>query len=660
MGSLESFLRPAETPDFSEQSLRCTHGFDYDPCLDGGNNRMATAYLARWSGPVSETCCPYNPYGCGAPPPCEVQKHVQEVIFLPERSGPLDNDAIKDAVMNFGAVATSMYYDDGYYRSTTRAYYFAASTYSNHGICIVGWNDDYPASNFKTMPPGNGAFIVRNSWGSSWGESGYFYISYYDGVIGRENAVYRAEPASNFGRRYEYDTLGWVGSMGYGSATAWFANIFTSVNTEPVRAVGFYAPVPGSVYEVYVYQNPTWNPRTGTLQGSKSGTLTHAGYHTVMLDTPAWVTGGYTFSVVVRLTAPGVTYPIAIEYPVGGYSSAATAHVGESYISYDGTSYSWTDLAAYNPNHNVCLKAFTGFPADTTPPTVISVTRLSPLVQATNTGSVTWRVTFSEEVDATTASPADFTLADASHTITGESIASTTPTSGSSTTIDVTANTGSGDGTLRLDVIGVTASINDIAGNDIIADFTSGQTYIIDKTPPAVTINQAAGQPDPCTASPIRFTAVFSEPVTGFAADDVTIGGTAGATSVAVTEIAPNNQTTYDVAVTGMTGSGTVIVSIGAARAQDAAGNGNQASTSTDNSVTYDATPPPDCNNNGVPDAQDIANGTSTDCDGDGVPDECGCHATPQDSDGDGDVDLGDFTAFQRCFNGPNLSLIHI
>jgi len=66
------------------------------------------------------------------------------------------------------------------------------------------------------------------------------------------------------------------------------------------------------------------------------------------------------------------------------------------------------------------------------------------------------------------------------------------------------------------------------------------------------------------------------------------------------------------------------------------------------------APPPPDCNQNGVPDSQDIANGTSKDCDGNGIPDECGCSAVPADIDGDSDVDLTDFGAFQRCFNGPN------
>jgi Ca2+-binding RTX toxin-like protein len=120
-------------------------------------------------------------------------------------------------------------------------------------------------------------------------------------------------------------------------------------------------------------------------------------------------------------------------------------------------------------------------------------------------------------------------------------------------------------------------------------------TWTVDTVAPTVTINQAAGQADPTGSSPINFTAVFSEPVTGFgnSAGDVTLSGTAGATTFVVTQIAPNNGTTYNVAVSGMTASGTVTAGIPAGAANDAAGNGSAASTSTDNTVTFVLNFPP-------------------------------------------------------------------
>src|SRR5437016_5554839 len=105
-----------------------------------------------------------------------------------------------------------------------------------------------------------------------------------------------------------------------------------------------------------------------------------------------------------------------------------------------------------------------------------------------------------------------------------------------------------------------------------------------DITPLTVTIDQAAGQADPTNSSPINFTAVFSKPVTGFTGAGVTISGTAGGTKTATVSGGPS---TYNVAVSGMATSGTVIASIPAGVAQDAAGNLNTASTSTDNSVTF-------------------------------------------------------------------------
>ena len=106
-----------------------------------------------------------------------------------------------------------------------------------------------------------------------------------------------------------------------------------------------------------------------------------------------------------------------------------------------------------------------------------------------------------------------------------------------------------------------------------------------DVTAPSVTVNQAAGQADPTSVSPILFTVVFSEPVVGFATGDVTLAGTAGATTAVVTD--SGDATTFSVAVSGMTQSGTVIASVGAGVATDAATNPNTASTSTDNTVMY-------------------------------------------------------------------------
>jgi C1A family cysteine protease len=369
-GSLEScdLTETGKVWDFSENNLTNWAADNYDPVApgqpfgwNGGTHLSSTAYLAGWFGPVEEVDDPYpNP---GTWQQKTVRQHIQKVYFLPDRTGPLDNDIIKSAVMQYGAVYTTMYYDDAYFNPSTNAYYYSGSAYGNHAVCIVGWDDNYPKTNFSTQPSGDGAFIVRNSWGPSWGEGGYFYISYYDTQIGLENAVFTAgEEVTNYTNIYQYDPLGAVALLGYGSSTAWFANIFTAVSDEPISAVSFYVPVVNSSYTVYVYTSVTpGQPRSGTLAGSKSGTLPLPGYHTILLDVPVQVAQGQNFSVVVYLNTPGWNYPIPIEVPIAGYSSKATAHSGESFTSADGAR--WEDITVSYYNTNVCLKAFTGLPA---------------------------------------------------------------------------------------------------------------------------------------------------------------------------------------------------------------------------------------------------------------------------------------------------------
>jgi hypothetical protein len=103
-----------------------------------------------------------------------------------------------------------------------------------------------------------------------------------------------------------------------------------------------------------------------------------------------------------------------------------------------------------------------------------------------------------------------------------------------------------------------------------------------------VQLEQAASQADPTNAATIHFTATFSEPVLNFTATDITLSGSANPANAILTEIFPQDGTTFDIAVSGMGGDGTVTAAIDAGKVQDAAGNSNSASASDDNQVTYD------------------------------------------------------------------------
>lgn len=371
-GSLESTLLKEGHPgfNFSEKNLVDYSGFDLGP-NNGGNYQMSAAYLARWDGPVLESDDPYSdPWGAVLPGPFIIQNHTQDVYFLPNRANGLDNDNIKSALMNYGAVAAMMYWNGSdstfysNYSATNHAYYYSRPHNPNHGVTIVGWDDNFLATNFSTMPPGNGAFIVKNSWGTSWlSESGYFYISYYDNIIGNYTAVFTTEQVNNYQHLYQYDPFGQVDYIGNGTVTTyWYANIFQANSNEQVKAVSYYTLWPSTTYEISVYTDVTSDPMTGNgPYAVTTGTLDLPGYNTVDLSQAVDVPVGHRFSIIVRVS--GGNYNIPIEDPIIDYSSAATANPGEGYISFDGTS--WDDITdIVIPGMNmveasICIKAFT-------------------------------------------------------------------------------------------------------------------------------------------------------------------------------------------------------------------------------------------------------------------------------------------------------------
>ncbi|MGA2884523.1 MAG: lectin like domain-containing protein [Halobacteriota archaeon] len=372
-GSLESYLLPGLTTQYSENNLKNLADFDYT-CCQGGDSAMSTAYLARWgttmtdstgstiyAGPVTSASDPYNLSCTSSPTTSQIAMHVQNVYFLPLKQSPLDNNAIKSALMTYGGVFTGFYWDvntspsvsSTYWNTATAAYYDGNVTAGNHAVTIVGWDNNFSAKNFSTTPPGNGAWIVKNSWGTSFGESGYFYVSYYDKNMGyEENTVFTAQPTTNYTTNYQYDPFGMEGGVGSGnSSTAYGANVFTANSTGTLNAVSFWAPVEDTQYTAQVYVNPSnpSNPTSGTLMSTISGTASnagyaYAGYYTESLNTTVPLTKGEKFAVVVKFTTPGDNDPVPVQHKESGYDdNAPNAIPGQSFYSLNGTT--WNDLA---------------------------------------------------------------------------------------------------------------------------------------------------------------------------------------------------------------------------------------------------------------------------------------------------------------------------
>ena len=178
-GSLESsVLRLEGLPmDFSENNLanHMSSRLDFDGMAP---SELAAAYYARWEGPVAETS-DRSPRPGGSPEFLRAVRHVQEVLFLPERApGEADNAAVKWAVSTYGGVDAAIDFDAAaefkFWNAKTSSYFNGERIELDHHVLCVGWDDAYPADAFATRPEGDGAVLVKNSWGTDHGLDGYF------------------------------------------------------------------------------------------------------------------------------------------------------------------------------------------------------------------------------------------------------------------------------------------------------------------------------------------------------------------------------------------------------------------------------------------------------------------------------------------------------
>lgn len=346
---------------------------------NGGYNGMPMGYLASWLGPVNATLDPFDDMGTLSPL-LESEIHVQNIYVLPARTSYTDNDAIKEAILKYGGLYASYYHSANYLNSRTNAYYDPYTGGGNHAITVVGWDDNYSRSNFYNSPAGNGAFIVKNSWGPSWGDKGYFYISYYDRVlfaVNKDNQAftYILNDTVRYTKNYQYDVAGMTDYLVTGKKTIWYQNIYNATGNEAIAAVSTFFNTTVD-YEISVYVN-------NVLQLTQNGKHEGSGYYTIPLKEYVPVAVGDIFKIVVKLTNPQKGYAVV---PVSEQVSTTRCYYapGVSYFSHDGEK--WTDLydftfSGYDHSYSsqvACLKAFTVADKQNT---TVTLNNLTPKVQ---------------------------------------------------------------------------------------------------------------------------------------------------------------------------------------------------------------------------------------------------------------------------------------
>ena len=346
--------------DLSEENMKnlmalySDYGWDMNT-NDGGYDNMGWGYLTSWLGPVLESDDLFddNSHLSGI---LNSIGHVQNIIFL-YRANYTDNDAIKRALMQYGAVGTTMYMA-GYLNSNNAYYYYRTSDSSNHAVTIVGWDDNFSKNNFAYTAPGDGAWIVKNSWGPDWGNNGYFYVSYYDTRLaqpglGDVSFAIVLNDTIRLDKNYQYDIAGMTDYFLNSYSTVWYENAFRATDDEYLASVStYFEKVTNWTVSIYV---------NSILQHTQSG-VSNPGYYTINLDKLIPLKTGDLFEVMFNISVEGeASFPISEIYSLNNLAYSPNV----SFVSYDGVK--WLDLYDLSFKYSThwyesqvaCIKAFT-------------------------------------------------------------------------------------------------------------------------------------------------------------------------------------------------------------------------------------------------------------------------------------------------------------
>jgi C1A family cysteine protease len=268
MAAFESrtWIQAGSQNDFSEQNLVCCS----DPawtyltgrrCGAGGWDFIAVDTLIK-KGARLESCDPYNTSTISTAVCQGCATSYRATGFRTVCYSAAGNEAaIKDAIYNYGPVEAAFYYSGSTVYNGYIIHQPGGAYSRNHLICIVGWDDTFSYGGTT------GTWIIKNSWGASSGQGGYYYMTYGSsnlGDVGYFSSVSAVDPTETL---YSYDEAGIVSAFGYGGASAWMASVFTTSQAGRLTAADFWTTSSNAQYTVNIYSG-----QFGSLLATQSGT----------------------------------------------------------------------------------------------------------------------------------------------------------------------------------------------------------------------------------------------------------------------------------------------------------------------------------------------------------------------------------------------------
>ncbi len=298
----------------------------------GGVTDFVSSILTAWKGPYDDTGSDsfkavygsYYIFNDNTDVPSEAyggDYHVQSVLEIP--SVKENSTLIKQMIMEHGAATLGICADPKFFKNHSGILYssFGGETpaTADHEVLLIGWDDDYSASNFGDTPPGDGAWLCKNSWGANSGQNGCFYVSYYDETVAISNAA--AFDVALRGEEDWYDNNYQVAGFitktvstlddslntvtAYSAASNPYGTLYTAQGDESLKAVGLMGIDLYQQYEISVYVGVEATGDEISFEG-KEPVLTQkvsaisGGYHTYLLDEAIELQKGDNFFVMVK------------------------------------------------------------------------------------------------------------------------------------------------------------------------------------------------------------------------------------------------------------------------------------------------------------------------------------------------------------------------